>query len=280
MSIYSVFGNEVFSCYDVDGTELYNAYDVGGNEVFAPTPTNTFNVMTYNVQLWGGRNGNETLVREIFSSTNPLLVGLQECRGVGTGGYVPDTFAYGAVGTKENVNNPTAIMSNVAFTDFTAYSFTNGITREYTKCYVTIGGKRIAWFNTHMDYYTGEFSPTSNHALQMNEIFDVVSQEDSFILTGDFNCYGAQEYNDCIKPFVDAGYNLCNWTNETGYVDTWFQGFTVDTATDKQPCDNIITSADLTITNIEYNTAKLSLTSGQIDHIPIIATIVIPNAQS
>ena len=272
MGIYDSTGANINACYDVIGNELGQAFDISGDEIYSGN--NTFNVMTYNVQLWSGRNANETLVRSIFNSTNPILVGLQECRDVGTGVYVPDTFPYGAIGTVEGVNNPVAQMSTIPFTDFTAYKYVTGL-RGYTKCYVTINGKTIAWFNTHVELYTGEFDATGQHALQMNEIFNVVGQEDSFILTGDFNVDGSVEYNDCLKQFVDAGFNMCNWTQETGYVDTWFNGTTIATATDSAPTDNIITSPDLPITNIEYNTQKLSLTSGQIDHIPIIATIEI-----
>lgn len=269
MSIYNVSGNELSSCYDVSGNSLDKAYDVNGNEIFSSVPSNTFKVMTYNVQLWSGRNGNETLVRGMFDSTDPLLVGLQECRDVGTGIYVPDYFPYGAVGTVEWVNNPVAQMSMIPFTNFTAYKYTNGV-RGYTKCYVTINGKTIAWFNTHV-----EISSSEQHGLQMQEIFEVVQEEETFILTGDFNVDSSDEYNDYVKPFVDAGYNLCNWTSQTGWVDTWFEGTTVETATDSAPTDNIITSADLAIRHIEYNTAKLAVTTGQIDHLPIIATIEI-----
>lgn len=274
MGIYDVLGNEIFTCYDVEGSELSYAYDVDGNEIFSPMPSNTFNVMTYNCQTWTGRSGNETLMRGIFDSTNPTIVGLQECRDVGTGGYVPTPFPYGDVET--GINNPTAIMSKTPISNFQSFAYQNGSNRGYTKCYITVFGKTIAWFNTHI-----EQSISQNHDLQIKEIFDVVSQEDSFILTGDFNMRDTTEmYENCVKQFVDAGYNLCNWTTQTGWVDTWYDGTTVATATDKAPADNIITSPDLTITNIEYNTAKLSLTSGQIDHIPIIATIVIQNVQS
>lgn len=279
MSIYDVSGSELNSCYDVNGNELSYAYDVNGNEIFNSIPPNTFKVMTYNCQTWTGRSGNETLMRGIFDSTRPLLVGLQECGNVGTGVYVPGTFAYGAVGEVANVNNPVAQMSNVPFTDFEAFSYASygisGSLRGFTKCYVTIDGKTIAWFNTHLEFYTGDFSPASPHALQMDKIFEIISQEDTFILTGDFNVLGSQEYNDCIKQFVDAGFNMCNWTQATGYVDTWYEGTTIETATDSAPTDNIITSADLAIRHIEYNTAKLSVTTGQIDHLPIVATIEI-----
>lgn len=277
--IYDIDSTQLSNCYNKQGTSLDEAYDVSGNEVFSSGQTVTFNVMTYNVQLWSGRNANTSLVEGMFESTNPLIVGLQECRDVGTGGYVPDTFAYGAMA--ENVNNPTAIMSQIPFESFASTIYTGGV-REYTKCYITIGGKRIAWFNTHVEGYTEYDSSNywNQHVSQMNQIFEIISEEDSFILTGDFNVEGSQEYNDCLKQFVDAGFNMSNWTQSTGFVDTYFNGTTVANSTSKKPTDNIITSPDLTITNIEYNTAKLSITSGQIDHIPIIATIVILNDQS
>jgi len=280
MSIYDKNGNELVACFDIIGDNLAQAYDISRNKVFLDG--GVFNIMTFNIQRWGGLNANKALINGIFSSTTPIIVGLQECGGNGTGGYVPDVFAYGQVAT--GATNPSGIMSQIPFEDFTShtYSARSGESRGYSKCYITLGNKRIAWFNTHLEYYDViNDSKYPTHVSQMNEIFAAVQQEQTFILTGDFNVLAKskndQAYTDTIKQFVDAGYNLSNWTDETGFIDTWFNGSTVAGSSQKYPCDNIITSSDIDIVDIEYNTAKLTA-GGTIDHIPIISTIIIPEA--
>ena len=277
MSIYDIRGEPLLNCFNTSGIKATGAFDVSGSPVFS---ADLFNVMTFNVQWWSGLNGNQTLVDGIFNHTAPIIVGLQECRGTGTGGYVPDTFAYGTVAT--GASNPTAIMSQIPFSDFTSHTFAMNLseTRGYSKCYITLNGKRIAWFNTHVEYYNSiNDDRYATHVSQMGEIFAAVSNEQTFILTGDFNVLcknkSSQAYTDTIKQFADAGYNMSNWTDETGFVDTWFNGSTVEGSSQKYPCDNIITSSDIQIVDIEYNTAKLTA-GGTIDHIPIISTIRIP----
>lgn len=277
MSVYDVNGTSINNCYNENGTGIHLVYDANGSQI--PIVSELVNVMTFNVQWWSGLNGNQALISGIFDDTTPIIVGLQECRGTGTGGYVPNTFAYGQVAT--GATNPSGIMSQIPFEDFTSHTYSKSVeTRGYSKCYITINGKRIAWFNTHVEYYdTLNDSRYPIHVLEMKEIFEATQTEDTFILTGDFNVLckskSDQAYTDTIKQFADAGYNMSNWTDETGFVDTWFNGSTVEGSSQKYPCDNIITSSDIQIVDIEYNTAKLTA-GGTIDHIPIISTIRIP----
>lgn len=273
MSVYDKSGNPLSACYDKSGNALERAYNINGNAVFEPK---SLNVMTFNIQRWSGLNGRADLMQSIFADSEPILVGLQECGNSGTGGYVPGTFAYGQSAT--GATNPSGIMAQVPYEDFTSHTYSKSVeTRGYSKCYVAINGKRIAWFNTHLEYYnTITDSRYPIHVLEMGEIFDAVQQEETFILTGDFNVLcknkNEQAYTDTIKQFVDAGYHMANWTDETGFVDTWFNGSTVEGSTQKYPCDNIITSADISLSNIVYNQRKL-MAGGTIDHIPITATL-------
>lgn len=274
MAVYDKDGSQVAGVYSKEGTALTQAYDVAGNPLMS-----SFTVMTFNIQRWGGLNGNTALIGGIFSKYSPDIVGLQECGSNGTGGYVPGTFAYGQVAT--GATNPTGIMSQIPVTDFTSHTFTTryGEQRGYSKCYITVNGKTVAWFNTHVEYYdTLNDSRYPSHVAQMREIFEAVQAEDTFILTGDFNvlCKNKtdQAYTDTIKQFADAGYNMANWTDDTGFVDTWFSGSTVSGSAQKFPCDNIITSADIGILDIEYDPDKLTA-GGTIDHIPIIAYLSI-----
>lgn len=279
MSIYNIDSQNISKCFDSSGNILHNAFDVSGNNVF--TGIDAVNVMTFNVQAWSGLNARTALIGGIFKDTSPIIVGLQECSNKGTGGYVPNTFAYGDVAT--GAATPTGVMSQIPLEEFTSHIFAvkGRELRGYSKCYITINGKRIAFFSVHTEYYNVINDGTySIHVSQMSEIFNAVREEQSFILTGDFNVIckskSDQAYADTIEQFASAGYNMANWTGDTGFVDTWFSGSSVSGSSQKYPCDNIITSKDIKIIEIEYNKAKLTA-GGAIDHIPIVAKISINN---
>lgn len=268
MSLYDINGNVLSSASDVNGNSIPTGYDINGNP-------NTFNspyltVMTYNVQYWGGRNGMEAVISDIFMNNKPDLVGCQECPNDGT--IMPRFMrgSWGGTGTK----SPLRVFYNIPCTDrsMKIYDSISGDEyRGYMKFKINVAGKDITVFNTHI-----EVLGTTQHYSQPAELLAAMNQEEYVIALGDFNVEThsktGNEYPQACKPFIDAGYNLCNWTDETGFVDTWFGGSTPTGYI--CPCDNIITSPNIDVLDIVYDDTKLLFDNGQaIDHIPVIARL-------
>ena len=79
-----------------------------------------------------------------------------------------------------------------------------------------------------------------------------------------------------IKPFIDAGYNVANCSDQHGFIDTWTNG--KDTTGTWYPHDNIITSADFTMSNVRRDTTKITEAAIQdkiIDHVPLICELTL-----
>lgn len=102
-----------------------------------------------------------------------------------------------------------------------------------------------------------------------------MSQEPYFILLADSNidCPNNQTpfYTLVAKLFVDAGFNMSNWSSQFGYYATCFDS----SALAKQPCyvDTVITSSNIDIVKLTVDTRKIGASSGTqaIDHLPVIA---------
>lgn len=272
MSIFDYEGTPISQAYDVDGNPISQAYDIDGNEVM----TNGVNIMTFNVQRWGGINGNTTIMNNIFNAYQPILFcGVQETGTDGTLNYIPSQFQSGKA-MECNVPNKTAILVNTVYSNYSDAAFNRqGVSeaRGYQKCYITINGKSVAFFNVHLAPYEKNV-----RIAQAMELLDMMENETYCIATGDFNFAGTsftdEEYINLAKPFVDAGYNMANWTSETGLVNTWFSGATVDGSSEKYPCDNIIVSPNITINHIYYDQRKIEAGTGQdLDHIPVIVNV-------
>ena len=266
MSLYDINGNVLSSASDVNGNSIPTGYDINGNP-------NTFNspfltVMTYNVQYWGGRNALEAVISDIFMNNKPDLVGCQECPNDGT--IVP-RFMRGSWGNTVTLS-PQRVFYNIPCTDRSEKLYDSITeTRGYMRFKIHVAGKDITVFNTHI-----EVLGTEQHYTQMAELMTEMAKEDYFIALGDFNLESHsrshRENTDIIQPLINAGYNLCNWTEETGYVDTWF-GSSTPTGY-MCPCDNIITSPNIDVLDIVYDDTKLLFDNGQaIDHIPVIARL-------
>lgn len=281
MSVYDINGAELATVYGVGGTVLTQAYDIDGNPLLSEEPTSDLVFMTYNVQRFTGRNGNQTMQERIMNAYKPDIVGLQEL-GSGTmpalGVTLFADYPYQTLGSQ---TNKTGVVSKIALDNptYTQYVAKASETRGYNKAYITVNGKRIAFFNTHLEVLGG-----TAHTAQAKELFDALQEETSFIAVGDYNveCHSTNdaEYTAVVKQFIDAGYNLSNWTAQTGFVDTWFNGTTVAGSNYVCPCDNIITSPDITIESIVYDPIKLEYESGVIDHIAVIAHLQVGTGAS
>lgn len=270
MSVYDINEIPLDTVYDINGTSLEQAYNIIGEPLL---DDGTANVMTFNIQRWEGINSNVTLMNSIFNAYQPILVcSIQETGSNGTLNYVGTQFQTGKAMESSSIPNKTAFLFNTSYTDYSevVYSTNSGETRGYQKCFVSINGKSVALYNTHLEPYNA-----SIRTAQMTELLADIAQENYFIAMGDYN-FIPNDYNAIAKPCVDAGYNLANWTSVNDLVLTWFNGTTVDGSTEKYPHDNIIVSSNITINSVTYDQRKITAQTGQIiDHIPIIVNLTV-----
>lgn len=274
MVVYNKNGSPIERIYAYNGTEAEQAYDVEGNTLLPVS--NDIVVMTYNVQWFTGLNAEESMQREILSTYNPDIIGLQEL-GASMPSLGTTLFADYAEIELGSQHNKTGCVSKYTFSSVTADVFPNqtGETRGYQKAYFTFNGKTICWINTHLATSSYE----SEKVAQAGVLLSLVQNEEYFIITGDFNtvCKSVNdtEYTTIMKQFIDAGYNSANCSNQHGFIDTWTGG---KTASDTwYPCDQIITSSNITINNVIADTLKIETSGGQqvIDHIPLVAYMTV-----
>lgn len=284
MAIYdSQTGIELSSCYNSQtGESLNKAYDPQtGSEIWSSD--RTYKVMTYNVQWFTGINSQQTMQQLIINTYNADIIGLQE---LSTNGTVP-TVGQNVLGNYptlqlSNHKNYMGMASKYTLSNIVIADFVNqdpqdaslyNETRAYMIADITLAGKTVKWINTHL-CLTDEYK-----YLQMAEIFALAEQYDYVIITGDFNAYdyasaSSTEYIQMFKPFADAGYNVAN-NNGTTFTKT-YSGSTSATSLSEftSPPDDIITSGNIDIIDVDFDTTKLSYLNGSvIDHIPVIATI-------
>lgn len=277
MAVYDLNGNEIYSVYDVNGNALTQAYDIDANPLLDLDPVN-LTIMTYNVQWFSGLNANETMQNEIISTYDADIIGLQEL-GTNTmpdvGTRVLSDYPYIYMGGQPNRSG---IASKVQLRSVSSSTFVNqgGETRGYQRCYFSAGGRTVCWINTHLATSSNE----SAKVAQAGEVFDMVQNEEYFIITGDFNTGGgyttdAPEYTTIMKQFIDAGYHSANYSNQHGFYKTWINGKTAESS--GAATDQIITSANITINNVILDTIKISYADGTqtIDHIPFVAEVTI-----
>ena len=288
MAIYDYSGNQIYSAYSKDGNELLNAYDVDGEQIWTKSGKIQFRVMSYNVQWFTKTNLYSDVLNEAFNTQNADIIGMQEYT-LGTDnptlidGLPVRSYLYSKgyenlqVGTL--IENKTAIASKLRTSAITEHVFSvqDNQKRSYLKCYINIGGKTIAFYNTHLDPY---YRP--QRALQMQEVIADASLEDMFVIVGDLNtgCRDTtshEDYPNVIKPLIDAGYNVANCNpNRDGFIPTW---------TDKTDfeqsgwyaTDNIITSSNINMVNVWADYYKVTHNPDQydLDHVPIVADLEI-----
>lgn len=295
MSIYDVSGNGLNSAYGKTGAALSNAYDIEGTEIFPDEPpVIPMTVMTFNVGSFytewhpaPSSTGDVFYLRNkgIFEQYNLLFAGMSEWYNeIGTvaasvlmdeffGAYYPNYTPYPNSANHALTSGFYSAASNVTLTKYTNQGSEN---RYFQKGYITVDGKTICCILTHLDLNS------SARALQFQELMTAVANETYFIITGDFNftiqSVGDSEYNNSIKVALDLGYHSAQ--NENSLINTWYGGQTAEGSSSKYPLDNIITSANIDITNVRVDTTKL--TDGLceqyeiiIDHLPLIAELTI-----
>lgn len=277
MAIYDIDGNPIQVAYNADGNPLAEAYDADGNPLYESS--NQIVVMTYNPQWFTGINGQQAMQNLIVSRNNPHIIGFQEFSKNGSVSTVASNmltdYSYTQMSSHYNYLYMASKipMSNIQMADFVNQ---RGETRAYMKCDIQVDGKTITWINTHLDYQYD-----STQYAQMQEIFAIAEQCDYCIITGDFNNWATSiadaDYIGLYKPFVDAGYNLANCTAERGFTKTWTDSSIATSPSEMTyPTDNIITSSNISIDSVTFDTTKFSYLNGNsIDHIPIVAQLTV-----
>lgn len=280
MSAFNKAGDEIFSVFDVGGIESDEAFDVAGNPVLQK---NRLVVMSYNYQWCNGINSQLVMQQAIMDKYSPDIIGLQEAginnRNATAFPALANQFLSGY--TKQlstQATNRNGIASKIPYTDFQSIRYTENDDEnwDYSKCYIEVDGKRIAWFNTHFTYRNNAETRERKHK-QAKELFEAAELEDYAILTGDFNMFDlsfdSDDYIGIGKQFADAGYHLANWNEDVGFVKTGTV-LTYATSLDQflYASDNIIVSPNITIDRVVFDTTKLSYLNGDaIDHIPVVA---------
>lgn len=278
MAVYDKNGEQIGNVYSKTGAFLEQAYDIEGNELI---DSGSLVVMSYNVQQFGGLNANVSMQTEILNTYEPDIIGFQEVSGWNISGVLDD-YDYAYLGLETGM--APAVVSKMPLSDVTCELFEHqnpqgGV--RYQKCYFSKAGKTICWMNTHL----AESSYESAKVAEAQEVFELVQNEEYFIVTGDFNtrCKSVNdtEYTTIMKQFVDAGYNIANCTEQFGFKDTWTSGSTASGTW--LPCDHIITSANISMNSVFVDTTKIDVaaeTGQSIDHLPIIAYLTIGEAPS
>lgn len=283
MSVYDANGSAIESAYSAAGASMGSGYDWTGNALQISDSGGhddeldfDLTVMTFNVQHWTGINADATLINKIITDYDPDIIGFQE------GSLPASGFSFAEVYTPYD-GTGIGIGSKIPVSDHQVVRYqsqSTQYTRYFQKGYITLQGKQIAVYNTHMEYVQYPVN-----ASQMQELRESAANDEYAIFLGDFNIRyedkTGTEYLQSIKPWVDAGYTLANWvTGINPFVETWFRGTApvgyAGGQNGDQPCDNVIVTPNIEIVKKIYDRQKITANTGlTIDHTPIICRLKI-----
>lgn len=282
MSIYDINKKTLTGVYDIDKRKVKSAYNIKGDSVWSESDTDlpdvqsTLKVMTYNLGEFSGRN-TDAVINHIINTYNPNIIGLQEVYKT----ELPNSFnnifvdyPNKSIGIQVN---KTVLVSKLKMTDISKGIFLSQTIeqRGYNKAYIEFNGKRICLVNTHLETTSGGTAKAN----QAKEVYDIVKNEEYFIVTGDFNtiCKSINdpEYTSIMLQFINDGCNSANCSEQFGFNNTWTSDNSL-LSSDSYPCDHIITSKNIEILEVVYDMYKTTINSSySIDHIPVIATLKI-----
>lgn len=241
---------------------------------------NSLTIMTFNVQYFSGLNEDETMLEDILDEYEPSVIGLQELRVDHKTTVEADVIDPNFWNVRVGVEYlPNAFATNYGLSNVQHHVFATQYNTEdkgYETAEMKFKGKTIFLISVHL---TTEAHQTEKVA-QMTELFNLVQTKESFILMGDINTICTDttqtDYTEMIKMFVDAGYNVANCSSQHGFIGTHSNGTT--SASSFLPRDNIITSADFTMSNVRRDTIKIAAAEDQsktIDHVPLICELTL-----
>lgn len=290
MALYDKDGNQLVTCYDSSGNAITAAYDSNGNVVWIAD--RQIVVCNYNVGQWyigsseripvDKKEEYTELQTTIFNNIRPDICLMQEatstfCQdGTLAKDFLSQWFEYIEI-TRGSSGFQAHMMAtkDIPIEDYTVVPFVNasGNYPGYETAYITVNGKRIFLLNTHIIT-----TPQYRQEAQIAEVMDAVADKEYFIVSGDFNLVihdGSEEdYINCIKPFLDAGYHTAN-CGDFGIFPTYRRTEEANPQDGYEPAtDHIITSANINIVNAYVDTTKLTDNiADKIDHVPLVAVL-------
>ena len=293
--IYDKNGVALQDAYDVNGQALGAAYAIDGTQIF-PSSFN-LKVMTYNVGQWyvgGGDNvpadkdaAYYALQNGMIQQNDPDILCIQEYwkifskTGRTAVSMLQQYFPY----IHEQGGNSgyfgRCICSKYPISNYTVRLYTGEANRYFDTCTITVHGVPITVCNTHFGLTQAE------RDAEISQLIPYLQSQSRFLCCGDFNTVivyddptsatpSSQEYIDNVKPFIDAGFHTANF-GEFGFMATQIKN-----GGERKLClDNWYTSSNIEVDNAFVDTTKL--TDGlddEIDHMPLIAELVVPYASA
>lgn len=285
MPVYDGLGAELSAVYDGYGNEINFAYDGEGNQIYQKAPLD-LKVMQYNTGNWYIGSGTNVpsdkeaeyyaLQNGIIQSESADILCLNEYWNQFSANrtalsLLNQYYPYIEIRDGDTQYYGHAICSKYPIESYVTNAYSTDLRRYYDKALINVNGKRINVICTHL-------SPSSHtlREVEARELFDYAETLDNFIICGDFNIpvtsVTDSEYIAEYKQFVDAGCHLANGGN-FGFMVTCSDE---PTGTWTGCIDNIITSANINITDAYVDTTKLTdAIADKVDHMPVIAELVI-----
>ncbi len=285
--IYGVNGSPLTAAYDSGGERVAQAYDIDGNPLLTPDLV----VMTYNVEWFTGINANTAMQKSIMDELEPDIVGWQELQPKSSSS-IPSTMLNAILPNHTHMmgdfGNKNGFSTNIQMSDFTTVPFThqanessNWDGQSYSTATITVKGKEIFVVVAHNTTHTiGGEELVCEQAL---EVLSALQGHEYFILLCDLNTVLRStdhwQWAGFMEDFYEAGYNIVNCVPKNGeFVDigTYTSGHGEKSW---WPNDNIMTSSNIIIMDYvadqSQKLAVASQTEQKIDHIPLVARLVI-----
>lgn len=171
---------------------------------------------------------------------------------VGNNGIIRN-YSLNALMSKREIFRPSSIeYAANSSARITHSSAINATDYYYNQSFIKIGGREVAFINTHLAFDNNNPSVATN---QIMELIDRLEEEAYVVICGDFNTMASS-----YALFSEAGYSLAN----AGDLGTY------PLANTSAPLDNII-SKGLFIRDVYTIKSALS------DHYPIVCTVSVEN---
>lgn len=294
MAIYNKSGNALQIAHNKNGDALQVAYNKNGDVVYSAQPT-TLKVMTYNVGQWyvGGGDNVPTdkdsayyaLQNGMIQNANADILFLNEYwkvfskTGRTAKSLLEQYFPYIHEQGGDSGYYGRCLCSKYPISNYTTHNFTSvGTNYYYDSADITVNGKSIKLVLLHL-----MVNPETDRYTQAQQLLVYLKTLNTFIAAGDYNTgispdyhndnTSSTEYAHYVKLFTDEGFHTANFA-ESGFLTTCNDG--IDGAGYDWDIDNIITSADISISDVYVDETKL--TDGiheKTDHMPLIATLTL-----
>lgn len=292
MGVYNVGGNQLSTIYEVDSRSLIAAYDVDGEQLF-PGDGFKLKVMTYNVGGWYDGSGTNVpsdkdavyyaLQNGMIESNDPDILCLQEYwntfskAGRTALSLLQQYFPYIRAQNGNSQYFGRCVCSKYPISNYTVRTYANDSNRYYDSCTITVNGVPITVTNTHTAVETQD-----KRDPEVAELVAYLQTQPTFIACGDYNTAiksddkTAEAWIKNIKPYLDAGFHVANCDDEFYYTSSNYPDGTWNGC-----LDNIITSANITISSAEVDeTKRYDDLPESIDHMPFIAELLVPYAST